>query len=89
MKDDVQTISRQILDYLARNPEASDTAEGIAEWWLPPGAAPLPADVERALDELTAGGWLLAQRGTDASTRYRLAPARPAAGRPPSNGRAR
>jgi len=65
----------QILAYLAENPDAGDTAEGIAEWWLPAGAARPPlASVERALAELTAEGWLSASRGVDARTRYRLAP---------------
>ena len=29
-----EQISRMILDYLRRNPDAGDTLEGIAKWWL-------------------------------------------------------
>lgn len=31
---DISTIERQLLDYLAEHPNAEDTLEGIAEWWL-------------------------------------------------------
>jgi hypothetical protein len=68
-------IALSILRYLADNPEAGDTAEGIAEWWLPVGdARPGRSNLEQALSELTAGGWLVVSRGADARRRYRLAP---------------
>jgi hypothetical protein len=31
---DVRNIARQILHYLERYPEAKDTLDGIAQWWL-------------------------------------------------------
>jgi len=27
-------ISEQILDYLRKNPDAGDTLEGVASWWM-------------------------------------------------------
>ena len=27
-------LATEILSYMARNPKASDTLEGIVEWWL-------------------------------------------------------
>ena len=29
-----EKLSRMILDYLRKNPEAGDTLEGITMWWL-------------------------------------------------------
>ena len=41
-------LALQILDYLRRHPQAKDSVEGIARWWV--NADPL--DVRRALDKL-------------------------------------
>ena len=30
----MEKISRMILDYLRKNPDAGDTLEGITRWWL-------------------------------------------------------
>lgn len=70
-------LSQRILSYLADNPEANDTVEGIAEWWLlEREIRDQTARVERALAELAAAGWLIASRSAGSSTRYRLNPAR-------------
>jgi Fe2+ or Zn2+ uptake regulation protein len=29
-----EQLARMVLNYLARNPDAGDTLEGIAKWWL-------------------------------------------------------
>lgn len=34
MDGKTEQISRMILDYLRRNPDAGDTLEGIVEWWM-------------------------------------------------------
>lgn len=35
VKDDkTKSVAIQILSYLRMNPQAKDTAEGIAQWWV-------------------------------------------------------
>ena len=70
-------LSLQILAYLADNPEANDTVEGIAQWWLlEQRLDEQPTRVEKALAELAGAGLVCASRGADGRTRYRLAPDR-------------
>jgi hypothetical protein len=66
-------FSTAILEYLARHPQAEDTAEGIALFWIPQGSAQVEiARIQRDLDSLTMRG-LLEKRGTGETTRYRRA----------------
>ena len=52
-------IEDQILAYLDQNPDASDTLEGIAEWWLPGAFRPISIDqVRQALEALVTAGLL-------------------------------
>jgi hypothetical protein len=70
-------LARRILSYLADNPEANDTPEGIAQWWLlDRQIREQVAAVRQVLAELTAEGWLLASNTVGSGTRYRLNPAR-------------
>lgn len=54
-----------VLDYLNRHPEASDTLEGIAGWWLPehyllPGLGVLQATLDEMIqDDLITDSFLL------------------------------
>ena len=62
-----------VLEYLAANPEAKDTARGIGEWWLlKQRIAYSSADVEAALAGLVAEGKLQAHLGADGQTIYSL-----------------
>ena len=64
-------IERQILDYLAENPAARDTARGIIEWWLlKRNIAQTMSDVERALARLVAEGMVSARAGPDGQVYY-------------------
>jgi Fe2+ or Zn2+ uptake regulation protein len=50
-------IAQEILAYLAQNPQAADSADGIAQWWLtPPTNQCDPSDVLRTLETLVAQG---------------------------------
>jgi hypothetical protein len=68
----MEQISYDILAYLAEHPDAQDTTEGIAEWWLSERPArPNAARVKEALAELVALGLVLARRGEGARTYYK------------------
>ncbi len=34
MKNEKERLAQRILSYLEKNPDAGDTLEGIATWWL-------------------------------------------------------
>jgi DNA-binding PadR family transcriptional regulator len=70
-------IKHDILAYLLTRPSASDTVEGIVEWWL------LQQEVQRqtatimaALRELVQQGFVLETRKRDGRLHYRLNPAK-------------
>jgi len=68
---DVDEAARRILEYLAERPNASDTFEGVAQWWL--GAASLQASsqtVQRALEQLVRQGQLTAKKRIDGTIIY-------------------
>lgn len=47
------------MNYLAENPHASDTLEGIAEWWIMRQQVRVEIDtLENALHQLINGGFL-------------------------------
>ena len=69
----MQQIAYDILAYLAKNPDAQDTPEGIMEWWLSGRAAKRSVvAVEKALTELVVRGLILERRGKDARTYYKV-----------------
>ena len=66
-------IAHKILAYLMRHPQAQDTAEGIAHWWLlEERIREGVREVRQELDELTAQGLVIESRQADATVRYRL-----------------
>ena len=65
-------LAEAILGYLEEHPQATDTLEGIAEWWiLRHQARVVAARVARVLARLTTRG-ILEQIGTGEGSRYRL-----------------
>ena len=66
-------LSDEILAYLKEHPEAQDTAQGVAEWWLLQRMVKQTlGEVEAALRELVAKGFLVARTAEDGRTLYRL-----------------
>ena len=53
----VEQAAASIRDYLRERPDASDTAEGIAHWWV------LPVTGEKDLEVVMEALALLEQRG--------------------------
>jgi len=73
-----------VLDYLAANPDAKDTARGIREWWLAkPGIEYSSTQVEAALAELVYERKLQAHVGADGQTIYSLVEKDQGGGTPP------
>lgn len=59
-----KTVNRaihEIVQYMTRHPEARDTLAGIRDWWLSPESTYTTAELQQALDTLTAWGWLVKQ----------------------------
>ena len=70
-------ISKEILDYLRKHPDASDTLEGITEWWLM--SQKISYEMERVkavVERLIKQGCLVENQGKDLKVRYQLNPER-------------
>jgi len=60
---EARSIAREILCYLEKHPEAKDTVEGIAQWWLRrEDSERSRRDVERAVALLCSQGLILETR---------------------------
>ena len=71
-RDPDDAVCDALVAYLTEHPLAMDTAQGIAEWWLPRGTTPVEIDcVVRALHQLTERG-VLEEFGVGTHRRYRL-----------------
>lgn len=72
--DATREAAALICRYLARNPNASDTVEGVARWWLARQRRfDAVATVELALELLVREGLVTASALPTGSTVYRLA----------------
>jgi hypothetical protein len=70
---DKSQIRNEILAYLAENPKAQDTLEGIVEWWLLERQIKFQtAKVKEVLSELVANGFILEHQGMNSKTHYRI-----------------
>jgi hypothetical protein len=67
--DPVEEIVRALSRYLRVNPLASDTPEGMKQWWFK-SADWSQVDLARALDRLARAGVVEATRAADGQVRY-------------------
>jgi hypothetical protein len=68
-------IAKEILDYLFKHPDASDTLEGITEWWLLSQRISYEMKrVKTALLKLVEEGWIIEVKGKNSTEQYRLNP---------------
>jgi hypothetical protein len=76
--EDLETrkrVERLILAYLAQNPTAEDTVDGILQWWLVHQEIRFRMkEVEDALAGLTDRGFVIQKIGEDSRVRYRINP---------------
>jgi hypothetical protein len=71
MDPEVMAVAYQLWRYLQNHPDACDTPEGIARWWVH-GDLPAPLDVvEAALSWMAARGLAEALHAADGRTLYR------------------
>lgn len=69
--DRLEAIADAIAEHLELHPLAADTVEGVATWWLGPGAAGATLEeVELALGLLVARGRLRASPLSDGRVLY-------------------
>ncbi len=68
-----EDISKKILDYLLKNPEAGDTLEGISRWWVQSEYIEQSVDeVASVLERLTEKGWVKKQEVKGGSPLYKV-----------------
>jgi hypothetical protein len=70
--DPVDEIVRALSRYLRLNPLASDTLEGITQWWLKSPTCSR-AELLHALDRMTRAGVLAVSHAADGQVRFRRA----------------
>ncbi|NUO07652.1 MAG: hypothetical protein HUU08_03075 [Candidatus Brocadia sp.] len=67
------SIMQEIVAYLSEHPDAEDTLEGVAEWWLlKQKVRHKTREVKKSLSEMVAQGLLLEQKGQDNHIYYRI-----------------
>jgi Fe2+ or Zn2+ uptake regulation protein len=66
-------IERTIMSYMLDHPEARDTLEGIAEWWIPSQEIKIQIqNVKHALSNLVEAGFILEKTMSDGRVHYRI-----------------
>jgi len=72
--DDDEAMARHIVHYLRAHPDAADTIEGIAGWWLVrERIAVTTRAITRVVESLCVTGVLVEQRRADGRRLFSLA----------------
>lgn len=72
-KEQQREICKYILAYLSDNPDAGDTFDGIAEWWLLSQQIKFETrNVSEAVDRLVSEGLIEEHQGADSRKTYRI-----------------
>ncbi len=67
------SVTRAILGYLVKRPDAKDTIDGIRSWWLPGAFVNREnVTVQEALDVLVSRGWVTEGRRGSSDKIYGL-----------------
>lgn len=67
-----KVLRARVLEYLSQHPQAMDTLDGIAEWWVPFQNESIDrAELRNVLHSLTAEG-LLEESHSGSTTRFSL-----------------
>jgi hypothetical protein len=73
IKEKKKQLRDEILQYLIAHPKAQDTVTGIVTWWfLERTIKPRTTLVEEVLKELANDGLVIARKGSDSQTRYKM-----------------
>ncbi len=73
MNERQEDISKKILDYLLKNPDAGDTLEGVSRWWVQSEYIEQSVDeVASVLDGLTEKGLVKKQVVKGGSPLYKV-----------------
>lgn len=73
MEKNTEKISRMILGYLCKNPDAGDTLEGITRWWLNMERIDLSVkEVAQALESLMEQGVITINKTRGGTTLYKI-----------------
>jgi hypothetical protein len=70
----MKTPAPEILDYLARQPEAQDTIEGILFWWVSDSIRSWAPKISETVAELVERGFLEKKPSADGRTFYHVSP---------------
>ena len=70
---DELSLARAILEYLSRHPQAKDTREGIATWWLQQQQIQYAVrQISRVMEFLASRDFIVERRGRDLRVYYEL-----------------
>jgi hypothetical protein len=72
-EEEPRYLANQLLSYLAENPDAQDTLEGIVDWWLMQQRIEYEMNrVKEALTWLVSSGLVIESSGRDCHVFYRV-----------------